>query len=63
MFRMRIIERMTARLRAALGSMMSHEGRYEPARHYMRGPGPKSREAARQADQSAPRRTNIGAQV
>lgn len=32
--------------RAVIELLKSFDGRYEPAKHYMRGPGPKARAAA-----------------
>jgi hypothetical protein len=62
MFWARTIETLTTRLRAAVGSMKLRDG-YEPARHYMRGPGPKSREAQRRSERSVRHRTDPGSQV
>jgi D-galactarolactone cycloisomerase len=36
-------------------STLALRDRYEPAKHYMRGPGPKARAAGSRADRSAPR--------
>lgn len=63
MFRVRTIETLTARLRAAFSSVKLRDGGYEPAKHYMRGPGPKSREAQRRADRSVRHRTDAGTQL
>ena len=63
MFWVRTIEVLTTRLRATFGAVKLRDGRYEPAKHYMRGPGPKSREAQRRADRSVRHRTDAGTQL
>jgi hypothetical protein len=47
--------------RAAAAFLSAFEHRYEPSKHYMRGPGPKAREAERQADRSASAGTEASA--
>lgn len=38
--------------RATAAFLRAFERRYEPSKHYMRGPGPKAREAAQKDDRS-----------
>jgi hypothetical protein len=40
--------------RASAVFLKTFERGYEPSRYYMRGPGPKAREAERQAGRSGP---------
>ena len=39
--------------RAVIELLKSLEGRYEPSKHYMRGPGPKAKAAATRVRNSA----------
>lgn len=39
--------------RAVIELLKSFDGRYEPAKHYMRGPGPKAKAAATRVQEPA----------